>query len=47
MELERKNCIYQNNQGTYHPFWLEEDKKTIKKEYQLQSAEIIPFKKAA
>ena len=24
-------------QGTYHPFWLEEDKKTIKKEYQLQS----------
>lgn len=33
--------------GIYHPFWLEEDKKTIKKEYQPPKlAEVIPFKKA-
>jgi len=46
MESERKSYIHQNSQGIYHPFWLEEDKKTIKKEYQPPKlAEVIPFKK--
>jgi len=31
----------------YYPYWLESDKKTVKPEYRIESAQILDFKKAA
>jgi hypothetical protein len=46
MDLMRM-ALPKDDRQYYFPYWLEADKKTVKPEYRLVSAEILEFKKAA